>query len=33
MAQIISYMKASGKRVGLLLDFGKKRLEIKRVVL
>lgn len=33
LAQIISYMKASGKKVGLLLNFGRERLQIKRVVL
>lgn len=33
IAQIISYLKASGKRVGLILNFAKNKLEIKRVIL
>lgn len=28
----LSYLKASGYKVALLLNFGAKRLEIKRVV-
>jgi GxxExxY protein len=32
-AQIISYLKATGFRVGLLLNFAKETLKIKRVVL
>ena len=32
-AQIISYLKASGMRVGLLFNFGKARVEHKRYVL
>lgn len=31
-AQIISYLKASQKRVGLLLNFAKPKLEIKRIM-
>ena len=31
-AQIRSYLKATGLKVGLLLNFGKPTLEIKRVV-
>ena len=30
--QLISYLKASNKKLGLILNFGKKRLEIKRLV-
>jgi len=31
-AQLQSYLKATGLKVGLLLNFAKPRLEIKRVV-
>lgn len=31
-AQLISYLKAADKRLGLILNFAKKRLEIKRIV-
>jgi GxxExxY protein len=32
MAQTINYLKCSGCKVGLILNFGRSRLEIKRVV-
>lgn len=32
IAQVISYLKASKRKVGLILNFAKPRLEIKRVV-
>ncbi len=31
-AQLLSYLKASGMKIGLLLNFAKPRLEIRRVV-
>ena len=33
VAQTLSYLKASGKRLGLILNFSRGRLEIKRVAL
>jgi GxxExxY protein len=32
LAQLRSYLKATGVRVGLLLNFAKPKLEIRRVV-
>ncbi len=31
-AQLLSYLKTSDKKVGLILNFGRKKLEIKRMV-
>ena len=33
IAQMLSYLKASGKRLGLILNFARGKLEIKRVAL
>ena len=30
--QLISYLKTADKRLGLILNFGRSKLEIKRVV-
>jgi len=30
--QVISYLKTANKRLGLILNFGRSKLEIKRVV-
>lgn len=32
MAQMLNYLKCSGCKVGLILNFGKSKLDIKRVV-
>lgn len=32
MAQLVNYLKASNKILGLLINFGKPRVEIKRVI-
>lgn len=33
MAQCINYLKATGLHICLLINFGKPKLEIKRIVL
>jgi len=33
IAQILNYLKATGHRVGLLINFGTKKLQYKRVIL
>lgn len=33
IAQMLSYLKASGKRLGLILNFARGKLDIKRVAL
>ena len=32
LAQCLNYLKATGKRLGLLINFGQQRVEVKRVV-
>jgi GxxExxY protein len=32
VAQCLNYLKASGLHVGLLLNFGRPRVELKRIV-
>lgn len=32
MAQTLNYLKCSGCKVGLILNFGKMKLDIKRVI-
>jgi len=32
-AQILSYLKATGKRIGLLINFAKTKIEVKRIIL
>jgi GxxExxY protein len=33
IAQVISYLKATGLKIGLLLNYAKEKLDIKRIVL
>lgn len=32
-AQILSYLKTSGKKIGLLINFAKRKIDVKRVIL
>jgi len=31
--QILSYLKATGKRIGLLINFAETKIEVKRIIL
>jgi len=33
LAQVLNYLKATGKKVGLLIHFGSRSLQYKRVIL
>jgi GxxExxY protein len=32
-AQVLSYLKATGKKIGLLINFAKRKIEVKRIIL
>jgi len=32
-AQLLSYLKATGKKIGLLINFAKPKIEVKRIIL
>lgn len=32
MAQVLSYLKATGKRIGLLINFAKTKIDVKRII-
>jgi len=32
-AQVLSYLKATGKKIGLLINFAKTKIDVKRIVL